>query len=222
MLCVSHSVVSDTLRPRECSPPSSSVHAIFPSNNTGVGCHFLPQGIFLIQGSNRGLLHCRQIFTVWATREEGMRSETWPNFNQQRNITHSLIFIRLLACLVIFLLTFDSALICICAQTWVTIFFFFLPCPLWLQTGLVRYWGWVKLFLFNRRTPQPSQEYRASSSNILPDRARPAPSCQPKWGVGIHPKFWSCSMTLTFPSTSGLKLLVSTPFLETIHSFKVA
>ena len=125
MLCVSHSVVSDTLRPRECSPPSSSVHSIFPSNNTGVGCHFLPQGIFLIQGSNRGLLHCRQIFTVWATREEGMRSETWPNFNQQRNITHSLIFIRLLACLVIFLLTFDSALICICAQTWVTIFFFF-------------------------------------------------------------------------------------------------
>ena len=128
MLCVSHSVVSDTLWPHGCSPPSSSVHAIFPSNNTGVGCHFLPQGIFLIQGSNRGLLHCRQTFTVWATREEGMRSETWPNFNQQRNITHSLIFIRLSACLVIFLLTFDRTVICICVQTWVTIFFFFFFC----------------------------------------------------------------------------------------------
>ena len=32
----------------------------FPSN-TGVGCPFLLQGIFLIQGSNPSLLHCRQI-----------------------------------------------------------------------------------------------------------------------------------------------------------------
>ena len=30
-----------------------------PGKNTGVGCHFL-QGIFLTQGSNPGLLHCRQ------------------------------------------------------------------------------------------------------------------------------------------------------------------
>ena len=29
--------------------------------NTGVGSHFLLQGIFLTQGSNLGLLHCRQI-----------------------------------------------------------------------------------------------------------------------------------------------------------------
>ena len=29
--------------------------------NTGVGCQSLLQGIFLTQGSNRGLLHCRQI-----------------------------------------------------------------------------------------------------------------------------------------------------------------
>ena len=27
----------------------------------GVGCHFLPQGIFLTQGSNLSPLHCRQI-----------------------------------------------------------------------------------------------------------------------------------------------------------------
>ena len=31
-----------------------------PDRNTGVGCHFL-QGIFLTQGLNLGLLHCRQI-----------------------------------------------------------------------------------------------------------------------------------------------------------------
>ena len=29
----------------------------FPSQNTGVGCHFLLQGIFLTQGSNLHLLH---------------------------------------------------------------------------------------------------------------------------------------------------------------------
>ena len=33
----------------------------FPSKSTGVGCHFLLQGIFLTQELNPGLLHCRQI-----------------------------------------------------------------------------------------------------------------------------------------------------------------
>ena len=36
----------------------------FPGKNTGGGCHFLLQGIFLTQGSNPGLLHRRQFFTV--------------------------------------------------------------------------------------------------------------------------------------------------------------
>ena len=32
-----------------------------------MGCHFLLQGIFLTQGSNPGLLHCRQILDrIWA------------------------------------------------------------------------------------------------------------------------------------------------------------
>ena len=29
-----------------CSPPGSSVNGDFPGKNTGVGCHFLLQGIF--------------------------------------------------------------------------------------------------------------------------------------------------------------------------------
>ena len=33
----------------------------FPGKNSGVGCHFLLQGIFPTQGSNSGLLHCRQM-----------------------------------------------------------------------------------------------------------------------------------------------------------------
>ena len=32
----------------------------FPGKNTAVGFHFLLQGIFLTQGLNLGLLHCRQ------------------------------------------------------------------------------------------------------------------------------------------------------------------
>ena len=46
--------------PMDCSPPGSSIHGIFSGNKTGVGCHFLLHGIFPIQGSNPGLLHCRQ------------------------------------------------------------------------------------------------------------------------------------------------------------------
>ena len=47
--------------PMDYSPPGSSVHEIFPGKDTGVGRHFLLQGIFPTQGSNPGLLHCRQI-----------------------------------------------------------------------------------------------------------------------------------------------------------------
>ena len=47
--------------PMDCSPPGSSVHGDFLGKNTGVGCHSLLQGIFLIQGPNPGLLHCGQM-----------------------------------------------------------------------------------------------------------------------------------------------------------------
>ena len=46
----------------------SSVHGISPGKNTGVGCHFLLQGIFPTQGLNLGRLHW-QILYHWATRE---------------------------------------------------------------------------------------------------------------------------------------------------------
>ena len=51
--------------PTVCNPmnyslPRSSVHGIFPDKSTGVGCHFLLQRIFPTQGSNLGLLNCRQ------------------------------------------------------------------------------------------------------------------------------------------------------------------
>ena len=58
---VSRSVLSDSLRPQECSPPGSSVHGDSLGQNIGIGCHFLLQGIFPTQGSNPGLLHCKRI-----------------------------------------------------------------------------------------------------------------------------------------------------------------
>ena len=39
----------------------ATVHGDSPGSSTGVGCHALLQGIFPTQGSNLGLLHCRQI-----------------------------------------------------------------------------------------------------------------------------------------------------------------
>ena len=40
----------------DCSLPGTSVHGGSPGKNTGVGCHFLLQGIFLTQGSNQNLM----------------------------------------------------------------------------------------------------------------------------------------------------------------------
>ena len=45
----------------DCSLPGSSVHGDSPGKKTGVGCHALLQGIFLTQGSNQALPHCRWI-----------------------------------------------------------------------------------------------------------------------------------------------------------------
>ena len=53
----SHSVVSDSCDPIDCSLPGSSLHGVFSGKNTGVGCHFLLQGIFLDQRLNPHLLH---------------------------------------------------------------------------------------------------------------------------------------------------------------------
>ena len=62
LLMLSWSVMSTLSNPMGHSPPGSSVHRDSPGQNTGVGCHALLQGIFLTQGLNPGLLHCRWIF----------------------------------------------------------------------------------------------------------------------------------------------------------------
>ena len=55
------SVVSDSLQPYGLQPVKLLCPWDFPGKNTGEGCHFLLQGIFLTQGLNLSLLHCRWI-----------------------------------------------------------------------------------------------------------------------------------------------------------------
>ena len=64
------------LGPPAPSQPPLLVPWDFPGKNTGVGCHFLLQGIFpsSTQGSNLGLLHCRQ--TLYCLSHYGSRLDS--------------------------------------------------------------------------------------------------------------------------------------------------
>ena len=55
------SVMSDSLWPQGRQPTRLLCPWNSPGKNTEVGSHSLLQGIFLTQGLNLGLLHCRQI-----------------------------------------------------------------------------------------------------------------------------------------------------------------
>ena len=68
----SHSVVSNSLWPHGLQTTRLLCPCHSPGKKTGMGCHFLLQGIFLTQGSKPcllGLLHCRQILYCWYTGE---------------------------------------------------------------------------------------------------------------------------------------------------------
>ena len=68
-LSLSYSVVADSLQPHGLQPTRLLSPWDFPGKNTGVGCCFLLQGIFLTQGSNLGLPHCRQ--TLYRLSHQG-------------------------------------------------------------------------------------------------------------------------------------------------------
>ena len=67
----SRSVVSNSLQPYGLYSPWNS-----PGQNTGVGSLSLLQGIFPTQGSNPGLLHCRQILYCLSHKESPRRSNS--------------------------------------------------------------------------------------------------------------------------------------------------
>ena len=58
LCCYCRSVVSDSSRPHGLQPTRLLYPWDSPGKNTGVGCHFLLQGIVPTQGSNPHLLHC--------------------------------------------------------------------------------------------------------------------------------------------------------------------
>ena len=63
-VCVSRSVVPDSLWPHGLQPTKLLCPWDFPGKDTGVGCHFLLQGIFPTRGSNPGLLQYIYIYTI--------------------------------------------------------------------------------------------------------------------------------------------------------------
>ena len=79
---LSHSVVSNTLLQHSTQPVKFLCPWNFTGKNTGKGCHFLPQGIFLTWGLNLCLLHFlfgRQILYYCATWE--VLKPNWNNHN---------------------------------------------------------------------------------------------------------------------------------------------
>ena len=81
--------------PMDCSPPGSSVHEIFPGKNTGVVCHFLLQEIFLTQGSNLCLLHCRQIVYFLSQHGRPFAGIVSPRWSSVRLIGGSVTLLHL-------------------------------------------------------------------------------------------------------------------------------
>ena len=58
------------------APPSMG----FSRKSNGVGCHFLLQGIFLTQGSNPGLPHCRQTLYHLSHQESPLLSKALHDY----------------------------------------------------------------------------------------------------------------------------------------------
>ena len=71
--CMLYSVMSDSLWPHRLWPTRLLCPWDFPGKNTGVGCHFLLQGIFLTKGwTHTSSVSCIAdvFFTCWAIRED--------------------------------------------------------------------------------------------------------------------------------------------------------
>ena len=58
-VCVSHSIMPNSLPPHGLLPARPLCPLDSPGKNTGVGCHALLQGVFPTLGLNPGLLHGR-------------------------------------------------------------------------------------------------------------------------------------------------------------------
>ena len=94
---VSHTVLSDSLWSHGLWPTWFLRPYNSPGKSTGMGCHFLLQEIFLTQGSNPGLLHCRRILyhlSYWSAVGE---SNSWvPSASLSYTLLQNSCFVFLL------------------------------------------------------------------------------------------------------------------------------
>ena len=80
------SVVFNSMQPHRLQPTRLLCPCNFPGKNTGVGCHFLLQEIFLTQGSNPcllNLLHWQGFFTIVP---RGKPQNQYSLFNSEHKI----------------------------------------------------------------------------------------------------------------------------------------
>ena len=125
--------------PMDYSLPGFSVHGIFyswdfPGKCTRVGCHFLLQGIFPSQGSNSGLLHCRE--TLYPLSQRGSLDKTHAGFS---TLYHHSMVQATLTIKKVYLISLDLPFLLPVHSTHGSLrnLFFIFLIPLWFITG---YW----------------------------------------------------------------------------------
>ena len=130
--------MSDSLRPHGLYPTRLLRPWNFPGKSTGVGCHFLLQGIFPTQGLNPGLPHCRQTFFIQPyfiqfplkTRKLQLRINNLSKNTQFRNHRSRVLLHALNPCYFSCLLVYQTILvlfiIVVCLVLREILFFFFL------------------------------------------------------------------------------------------------
>ena len=64
--------------PIDYSSPGFTVYGDSPGKNSGMGCYALLKEIFPTQGSNSGLLHCRQI--LYCLSHQGSLVTRWQYY----------------------------------------------------------------------------------------------------------------------------------------------
>ena len=99
---VSRSVVPNSLQPHGLQPTRLLCPWDFPGKDTGVGCHFLLQGILTTQGLNAGLLHCRQILCQLSYKGSPL------NLAQEMNYLRQLLHLCRVTTLITWLACFKS------------------------------------------------------------------------------------------------------------------
>ena len=82
-VCVSCSVMSNSLQLHGLLPSRLLCPWNSPGKNTGVDCHSLLQRNFPTQGSNPGLLPCRQVLYRLSYREVLIELQRWPAWTSQ-------------------------------------------------------------------------------------------------------------------------------------------